>query len=174
MTRTATEKKRINNFLGHRGFATLDDPAHMVQQMGFCVRDHEHFRQMLTACDGIERQNMYNALKPNLRFEAKPLDVYLSEAGDLAERKQLPIQQPDGTLKPYNKPEIESDEYLIEQVLYRKLMEFHLRLKCRKCTVIGEFHAGRKIDAIQDARNAGWAYEEINGEGKEICPDCLK
>lgn len=172
--RTATEKKRINNFLGNRGFATLDDPGPMVQQMGFCVRDHEHFRQMLTACDGLERANMYNALRPHLRFEAKPLDVYLSEAGDLAERKQLPIQTPEGKLVPYNAPVIESEEYLIEKMLYQKLMEFHLTLLCRKCTKVEQFHGGRKADAIQDARNAGWAYEEVDGKSGEICPECLK
>ncbi len=168
------ERKRINNFLGNRGFATLDDPSHMVQQMGFCVRDHDHFRSMLTACDGSERAEMYRALSPHLRFEAKPLDVYLSEAGDLAERKQLPIQSPDGTLAPFNPPVLESEEYLIEQILYRQLMEFHLTLKCRKCTKVEQFHGGRKADAIAEARNQGWAYEEINGDGREICPSCLK
>lgn len=174
MTRTASEKKSINNFLGNRGFATLDDPAHMVQQMGFCVRDHEHFRQMLTACSGIDRSNMYQALAPHLRFPAKPLDVYLSEAGDLAERKQLPIQGEDGKLRAFNTPVLESEEYLIEKILYNKLMEFHLTLKCRKCTKLEQFHGGRKADAVQDARNAGWTYDEIQGEGFEVCPDCLK
>ena len=70
------------------------------------VRDHEHFRQLLTAAQPETRRDMYEAMKPYLAFHAKPLDAYMSESGALAEAQQLPTVDADGMLHPFNVPEI--------------------------------------------------------------------
>lgn len=171
--RTNADVKTLNNFLGNRGLATLNETAALFKQMGYLTRDHDHFRQMLTACEPDQRGAMYRSLVPHLRFASKPLDVYIAEAGSIAEQKQLPtIGDDGGVLKPFRPGSIESAEYIAQQALDRALCEFHLVVKCRKCLKQQEFHGIRKIDAITEARNAGWAYDLIGDEGREICPEC--
>ena len=170
---TSAERRRMNNFLANRGFATLDDPSAMVRQMGFIIPDHDGFRALLATCEPEYRTGMYNALKPHLRFEAKPLDVYLAEAGSMAEAKQLPtIGDDGGSLQPFRAREIMTPEYIAQQALEQALLQHHLTVTCRKCTKQAQFHGARKADAVQAAREAGWVYDTLTGAGREICPDC--
>lgn len=100
MARAKQETNRINNLLGSYGLGQLNEPG-TVAALGFLVVDHAHFREMLNGCAPAERVNMYEALRPHLRFPAKPLDVYVAELADLAERKQLPTIAADGSLQPF-------------------------------------------------------------------------
>lgn len=170
--RTAAERKSINNFLGNRGFAQLNEPAALVQQLAMNVRDHDHFMKTLSRCEPEFRYEMYEALVPHLNFKAKPLGEYILEAALLAERQQLPTLTEDGGFAAFKVREVVSDEYIAEKALAKHLAEHHLRLTCAKCTVVAEFHGERKVDAIYQARLAGWTYDEINGSGREICPAC--
>lgn len=52
---------------------------------------------------------MYEALVPNLRFEARTLDTYLREAQEDAEARQLPIQEPDGSLRAFQVPDLKTE-----------------------------------------------------------------
>ena len=106
---SARERLEINRYLGKHGLATLDDPAGLVQQLAFCVRDHIHFRQILVRCEPEHRHALYEAFRPHLSFEAKPLDVYVAEAGADAEARQLPTVGPDGQLQPFRVPEVTTD-----------------------------------------------------------------
>ena len=100
-------KNRINRMLGQRGLAQLDE-AGLVSQLGFLVRDHDHFLSLLIACEPSERRHMYDALVLNLRFKARPLEEYVSEARADAEARRLPVQEPDGSLKEFKVPEIKT------------------------------------------------------------------
>lgn len=106
-------EKQVNQMLMSHGLGKLDDPG-LIPQLGFLVqmiiKTHEQFRELINRCESSKRPAMYEALRPYVRaFELKPLDVYIAELADLAERKQLPIQNPDGTLSEFKVPEIHVD-----------------------------------------------------------------
>ena len=160
-------KRRINRFLGDRGLAQLDDPSLSSQLAGF-VRDHDHFRAILMECDPAERSNCYDALAPNLRFRAKPLEEYMAEARNQAEREQLPWIAEDGTLQQYHPPEVRSqsaidgkvidDRNTIEGALAPIVAKWQLTVRCKRCTREAVFYGTDKWEAVMAAREAGWIY----------------
>jgi hypothetical protein len=163
-------RQKINNLLGGYGLATMDNPRGMVQQLGFLVRDHDHFRQMLVKCEPEHRTSMYESLKPYLRFPAKPLEDYIIAAKQDAEARQLPVLGEDGQLHPFKVGEIRTDG--VEEAAVEQLAKVRLHVVCRKCTKEAVFSGLRKIDAVNEARLAGWVHYEIDGVGREVCPDC--
>jgi hypothetical protein len=74
------EHNKINEYLQMHGCSPLEDPG-LINQLAFVVRDHEHFGQVLRACEPENRTAMYDAMKPYLSFDAKPLDYYLMFPG---------------------------------------------------------------------------------------------
>jgi len=170
-------RKTINNYLGNRGLSTLDNPQGLCQQLGFLVEDDRHFMQMLNKCLPQYRRDMYEALRPHLRFEARPLDVYIAELGMQAEIEKLPTVDADGKFHEYRTPEIrtESPDLAedIKDVVEETLAKKHLTVTCRKCTREETFHGGTRADVIYKLRAAGWTWGvDDAGEGREICPDC--
>lgn len=165
-------RSQINRLLQSNGLGRLEEGAALMSQLGFLVRDHDHFRSMLITCPLDQRRNMYESLRSYLRFPAKPLDVYESEAAADAEARQLPIQAADGTLKPFNPPELHSDTEIAQFAVDEAMAKKRLVLVCRKCTREEVFVGQRKADVVYDARNAGWVYDENEGVSYEICPDC--
>lgn len=165
----ATLRAKINNALQMHGLGRLDDPG-LPAQLGYLVRDHDHFRELLSVCEPQHRTAMYNSLTPYLRFDAKPLDVYLYENADQADREQLPTVAEDGTLEPYRVPELHSAvQTLIEDAVAKGWLE----ITCRKCTKQAFFAGSDRQDAVRKAREAGWVYREDEaGEGFETCEEC--
>lgn len=170
---TPAERQQINTFLGRAGFPQLDEPGALMAALAYSIADDNHFRSLLTRCEPEHRPAMYNSLTPNLRFTPKPLDVYLAKAASEAERKQLPVLAPGGALLPFKPVDIESPEYVAKMAWKREHAKFRLTLKCSRCTITEDFYGIQKADAIYDARNIGWAYDEVNGQGREICPKCV-
>ena len=160
-------RKTINNFLGNRGLATLDNPGGLCQQLGYLVEDEEHFKQILNRVSPELRRDCYESIAPHLRFKARPLDVYLSELGTEAEVQQLAVMDEEGKLRAYNPPEIRTVQRVVEETLG----SWHLTLTCKKCTREETFSGGRRADVIWKARDAGWTYSPENG-GSEVCPTC--
>ena len=159
---------QLNRVLGSAGLATLGEPG-LMAQLGYLVEDHEHFRQLLTKCQPELRRDMYEALRPYLRFSAKPLDVYLAESAQVAESHQWPIQDAEGNLRPYTPPEVGIAQRALDEAMARE----HLTLTCVRCTRVETFSGLRKGDVIQAARLAGWTYGlDAEGNGREICPEC--
>lgn len=95
------EKRRINHMLANHGLPSLEAPHGLMEALGRKITDHNHFRSLLIRCEPKERAAMFDALKPHLLFSPKPLDVYIAEAAIMAERKQLPAMNADGTFKEY-------------------------------------------------------------------------
>lgn len=162
------DRRLLNRYLGARGLATLDDPHGLISQIGFLIEDHDHFRRALVKCEPEERGRMYEALRPHLGFEPKSLDVYMAEAGAAAEAQQLPTVDADGKLHAYRPADIRTIERLVDE----SLSTHHLSVTCRKCTQAATFHGYTRHDAVQKLRSAGWTWDEQNGDGLEICPDC--
>lgn len=163
------DRNRLNHVLRTHGLPGLDD-AGVLQAMAFLVQDHEHFRQLLAICEPEQRVGMYDSMRPYLRFQAHPLDVYMSETGRLAAQKQLPVLNADGSLSPFHPAEISAAP--VDQKLEALLPDVTLTVTCRKCTKTAEFQASTRVGAIYEARMAGWTWDELRGDGKEICPDC--
>jgi hypothetical protein len=164
------DKAVINRMLSSSGYPTLDDPTALCSQLGGMVRDHEHFRSLLAHAEPETRRDMYDALTPNLRFKPKPLDVYMSEAGDIADREQQPRWAGDH-FEPYMTAEIRTTN-TVQVLVEQAAAKVRLDLVCRKCTRGASFYGPTKYDAVRSARDAGWTYDEITGTGREICPEC--
>jgi hypothetical protein len=161
--------------LSNHGLPTLDAPNGLMEAMGRRIVDHGHFRSLLSRCDPRERYTMYEALKPHLKFTPKPLDVYVGEAGYIADKKQLPTMREDGTLAPYQPMEFryfwstvvkldriskenfdQAMRYLMRDIPEDKLDE-----------VIYKVHIMRKTDTGEDyLRVAAGLY--VNGEVQRI------
>jgi hypothetical protein len=194
------DEKQVNHMLMSHGLGKLDDPG-LVPQLRFVVsrviKTHEQFRELLNRCEGSKRYAMYEALHSALPFQAKPLDVYIAELADLAERKQLPIVQPDGTLAEFKVPEISSqpaaisdrpdealeaaycrpaEEKLAQALVEETAAEKFLELVCRSCTRGETFAGWNKDAAIAKAREAGWrdVYSTARQEHAELCPVCIE
>lgn len=186
----AHQKKAVNRLLAQNGLGQLSDPG-LIPQIGFLMgracTTHEHFRDMLNKCEPAERLNMYEAMRPYLRFEAKPLDVYIAEIKLDAEIKQLPTVQPDGSLKPFQTAEIitdpiaaaaaeaERDRKAAElaqanRILAQTVTSKALWLVCARCTKEATFHGVYKSECVDLARAAGWHYSDT--EAVELCPNC--
>jgi hypothetical protein len=128
------------------------------------VQDHQHFTELLKACEPALRREMYEAMAPHLKFPPKPLEQYIIAAKELAEAKQLPTIEADGTLKAFSTPVIGAAEIQVP--------EFELWVQCSKCEREGFFYGDRRADAIHELRNAGWAFDETVMQ-HHICPNCL-
>lgn len=180
-----SQKTRINHLLMQNGLGKLDDPG-LIPQLGFlmgrAITTHEHFRDMLNKCEPKERRNMYEAMRPYLSFEVKPLDVYIAELGSIAEAKQLPVVTEDGKLKPFKVVDIQTREPLEEPkdgelALAQSLIEEaaavkHLQMECGRCSAVERFHGWNKDAAIAKARTKGWVHDILRK--LETCPDCFK
>lgn len=175
--RTATEKENVNRLLQQNGLGKLDDPG-LVPQLGFLfgnvIRSHEHLRDALNRCEPAERLNMLNALRSYLRFEPKPLDVYVAEMGDLAERRQLPTVGEDGRLYPFQVQDIgakpkDPELKLANDAIRAEAAKKHLHIECVRCTKEAQYHGWNKDAAVTAARADGWTLSE---DGREICPKC--
>jgi len=188
------DEARVNEMLMSNGLGKLDDPG-LIPQLGFLVshivRTHEHFRDLVNKCEPSKRPALYESMKPYIRFELKPLDVYIAELADLAERKQLPTVNPDGTLSEFKVPEIRSnndgdepavlseaktpEEQAAQAGAEGAVAEKFLELTCRSCTFYEVFAGWNKQTCINKARVAGWraVHSEARGEDAELCPACI-
>jgi hypothetical protein len=174
MPRGVTEKLAINRMLGTHGLPPLESGRGLCVALGYLVRDHEHLRSLLARCEPEHRVDMYEGLKAGLRFEPKPLDVYISESAMKAEREQLPTIDEEGNYHWHHiGPNLSSADKLVAQAAVDEaLSKQKLWLVCSKCTRDAVFTGATRYDAVHNARVAGWALWEHEGQQREICPDC--
>ena len=189
------DKSAVNRMLRSHGLGKLNDPG-LIPQLGFLVSrvvtDHDGFRTLIDRCEPSQRRHMYEALKPYLRFEPKPLDVYVAEIGMLAEAKQLPTIDPiSGQFVPFKIPEVKTGDLGVAQdAIARECAKFQLTLLCKQCTREQTFTGAFKDDCVRAARTAGWQYrvasrllephevaletssQLIETHQYELCPEC--
>jgi hypothetical protein len=162
VARKAGETNAINRVMKTHGLPGLDESG-AVMALARMVEDHQHFMELLRACDPELRRDMYEAMRPHLRFLARPLDHYISIAKEYASAAELPVMDEEGFLHPYSMPTVATVELPVIQ----------LYTHCSKCTKEGIFLGVSKADAIYTMRSAGWAYDE-SALQSHICPDCLE
>lgn len=175
---SALERKRIDHELRKLGFGGLNDP-NLVQQIAFCIRDHEQFRRQLFSVVPEKRKMAYEQLRPHLRFQAKPLDVYEAEMKQYAEQAQLPtLRQGEVYPTPFKVPEVgyrvqvQEDKHIerVNEKLaeeYTPRTEHCLTLTCAHCLKEEQFYSWSRILADVKASSAGWKSE---GD-KSWCPE---
>jgi hypothetical protein len=172
----------INRFLQSKGMATLAQAGPLMSQLAYCIPDNAAFKRALMACEPQERRHMYDALKPNLRFKAHPLDTYVIESHQDAEARQLPTIGPDGNFIPFRVPEVQTQpgdaevQKLVESAVVDSVARHHLRVTCFKCTKEAVFSGITKQDAVVALREAGWRLkykpDSVELERAEVCPEC--
>lgn len=159
-----------------RRFGLATDFGKAIAMMGGMVRDHRHFETLLTEAGPEIRQELYDSLRPSLKFTAKPLDVYVSDAKQRAEKEQLPVLGPEGQLLPFKPARDASSAFKdAENAIAASLAKRTLTLTCSKCTRQESFYAvGEEtpVAVIMKARQAGWIYDYMAETPVEICPDC--
>ena len=155
-----TTDNAINRVLKSHGLPSLNEPG-VVAVLASIVEDHRHFTELLRACDPTLRREMYEAMRPHLRFPAKALDEYITAAQEHAAAAELPTMNSAGGLDPYQMPVIHTEPEPHIQVL----------IFCSKCRNEAQFAGPRYADAIFEARKAGWAWDEL--KSLAICSVCL-
>jgi hypothetical protein len=152
----------------------LPDLNSAVAALASTIRDHKHFETLLTSTAGEERQMLYDSCVPHLKFTAKPLDVYVAGAGQMAERLQLPTLDAEGNLHEFRPAaDVKSIEKAAQQAIADDLAARTLTLVCSKCRHVAIFTAfGHEtpVDVIKKARKIGWVYDYT--ADREICPKC--
>ena len=132
------------------------------------IRDHKHLETFLTSIDDLEsRQEVYDSIRPHLRFEAWPLDRYVAAANSMAERQQLPILGEDGKLHAFKPAQ---DVKTVEKMIAAVVADRRLTLTCSKCTEQDTFfRVGMEtaVDVRIKALKDGWILVP-----KELCPKC--
>lgn len=163
-----SDRTRVDQELRKLGFGGLDDP-NLIPQIAFCIRDHAQLRSQLFSVLPEKRRLAYEQLRPHLRFQAKPLDVYEAEMKEMAERMQLPQYNAEtGEVIPFK-----SIDQVAQEAIKQGEHEKHgfFELVCSTCTKQGIFRAPKRKDAEKDAQSIGWRWAENNGQMKIYCPE---
>src|ERR1017187_3745228 len=158
-----------------KAIRTSLNPADMLGALAMGINSHEEFRKMLQAVDPEKRKVAYDVMRPRLSFKAKPLDVYISEAGQEAESKRLPTWDEKTHTTTEFVPARNADLAKVAEEVIREGVAFdasgkRLRLTCSKCTTEATFPGATIVDAVVSARKSGWVYDAKMQ--REICPKC--
>jgi hypothetical protein len=151
----------INRVLKAWGLGSIDEPGTLAQ-MAYLVDGHQHFMTLLRACEPRFRRDMYESMRPHLRFTPKALEDYVVTAKEDAAARELPVLDTAGNLRPYTMPSVS----LTDPV------EIELWVQCYRCQREAWFYGYREADAIHAMRTfGGWAFDEIGLN--HMCPECL-
>jgi len=160
--RSAQESNAINRVLKARGLPSLDESG-VLEALGFLVEDHTHFTELLKACEPALRRDMYEAMRPHLRFVAKDLESYIMAAKEHANAAELPVIDEHGILHPYRMGTVETTQPA----------SVELWAQCAKCQAEATFAGANLADAIFTMRTSGWAYDESTQQ-RHLCPECME
>lgn len=148
-----------------------------VAAMANMIRNHEHLASILSGEPPELRRDTYEAVRPHLRFEAKPLHEYDTDARQKAEREQLPYLAADGSLIPFvPASDAESINRHAEESMMKALAKSTLTLVCAKCLLEEKFYALESetpTAVVRRARITGWRYDFKADPVVEICPGCV-
>jgi hypothetical protein len=162
------DRSKVDQELRKLGFGGLDDP-NLIPSIAFFVKTHEQFRGQLFSVLPEKRREAYEALRPHLRFDAKPLDVYEAEMKELAERQQIPgYDNETHQLVPFKAGSAELDLIATEAIRQKRHEDGGgvFEVVCSHCTKFEHFRAKLRKDAEKQANVAGWRSDGR----KTFCP----
>lgn len=165
------DKRKLENELLVMGLARLDEPE-LIEQLATLVSDwpgdkHDFLEGLLNECESENRQEMYNAIAPKLKFKALSLSQYEAhialKAGELVSQGRMRVEG--------NAPRaIEVGGYKLAVVPKHQATGAVATVRCHRCPKAEKFLADTPVSAMIKARAAGWTRE--NGVNKETCPKC--
>ena len=156
-------KRKLENQLMVMGLGGLSDP-NLIQQFAMIINmygeklggHHAFFGKMLASCDPDKRTAMYEALRPHLMFDPKPLDSYIADIKEQASRN-IPIVVGQEQFEQVDQPDATG-----------AIAEFN----CYRCTAFNRYLGETFVDAVVMGRNEGWVRDLVRQ--KEVCPKCAK
>lgn len=167
----AKEKRRVENELMVIGLAPLDDPE-LIEQMAQLVSQwpgdkHDFLRDLLNECDADKRYEMYEALRPKLKFKALSFSQYEAQiaikAGNMVSQGRMRVE--GSAPKPI---EIGGHKFAI--VPRNQASGAVATVRCHCCPKTDQFMADTPAGAMIAARKAGWVRDKALN--KETCPEC--
>lgn len=169
------EARQLENQLIVMGLNRLDDPA-LIPALAKIINahpgyldPHDFYIGMLNECDQEKRGEMYEALRPHLKFSPWPLEQYISRLREHAanvESVDAPVQI--GEKK--KAPPVIFGGHKFEECDINSAESVILELTCYKCTFHEEFMGLTPVQAVMAARQVGWARDLV--KQAEICPKC--
>ena len=161
-------KKALNKF----GISLSINDA--IAALAGTIRDDAHFQRLIAEADPKIRQEFYDSVQPHLKFRAKPLDVYVADAQQKAEREKLPLIGENGQLLPFRPArDVATGIKDAEEAIARGLAERRLTLTCSKCLAEETFYKvgdETQVGVMIKVRRAGWVYDPERET--ETCPKC--
>jgi hypothetical protein len=152
-----TQRRLLENQLIVMGLRKLTDPE-LIPQMAELIKDHEFYLGMLNEVSGQQRQEMYEALRPHLKFRPWPLETYVAKMKERAaaiESREQPIAVGD---KQYQEvPHTHADGVVVD-------------VKCALCPRTNSYFGKTPLTAVILARQDGWVRDKLLN--KEVCPKC--
>lgn len=83
-----SDKRKLDNKLMSMGLGNLADPG-LIRQLGLIVQGHKHLSEIVQACAPEDRNTMFEAIRPHLRFKPYALDFYLMHRGSIILTDQI-------------------------------------------------------------------------------------
>lgn len=171
----STEKRRVETSLIALGLKGLKDPE-LLEQLANLVSNwpgdkHEFLIGLLNECDTAEqRAEMYQAIRPKLKFRALPLSTYEDKirikAGSLVSQRKMRVEGVSPA-----PIEIGGRQYYKVPNELSAMSQALVTLKCYKCQNEDQFLQNTPVAAMIEGRNAGWRRDP--GVNKEMCPECV-
>lgn len=157
-----TEEHAINRILKAHGLPTMEHPA-VLSYFGYLVEDHQHLTELLRVCKPELRRDMYEAMRPHLRFRPEPLDYYERRAKEQAEAHRLPLTDETGDLRGFPLP---------PAILMLQEDDHSEYVTCSRCERSVLFVAADQLSMVKLIRDSGWAWDEVHK--RHICDQCLE
>jgi hypothetical protein len=167
------EKRRVENELMVMGLAGLEDPE-LIDQMARLVSEwpgdkHDFLRDLLNECDQDKRYEMYEALRPKLKFKALAFSQYEAQialkAGAAVSRGHMRVEGPAPK-------SIEIGGQKLAIVPRQHSEGAVATVRCHRCPKTDQFLAATPTGAMIAARTAGWVRDKALN--KETCPECAE
>lgn len=165
------ERRKLENQLVVMGLSGLNSPD-LVVQMANLINNHPGFTNshafylgFINGCPQEKRTEMYEALRPHLKFDVWPLEKYIS----LLKEHASNVESYYDPVKVGTEP-IRFNGQDLQEVGSKDADACLLKLTCYKCTKSAEFYGQTVVTAITVARADGWKRDLA--EQKEVCPDC--
>lgn len=155
------ERRELENQLVVMGMDVdgLTDPA-LLPMMAQLIESHDVFLGMIGECEADKRTEMYEALRPHMKFKPWPLEKYMNllkmRAENVASRHDP----------------IEVGERRFREVERQDATGCLIEFTCSKCTKMEKFIGVTPVETAMQAREAGWVRDLV--KQKEICPTCPK
>jgi hypothetical protein len=165
------EKRQLENQLLAEGLAKLNSPE-LIEQMANLVNNwpgdrHEFLMGLINECDDRDRSEMYNSIRPHLKFKPLPLDTYVAH---IAERAGAMVSQNHMRVEGSRPAPIRIGRDTFVAVPKAQATGAVATVKCHRCPKVEKFVDETPAGAMLQARKAGWIREP--GINKECCAEC--